>query len=295
MNQTKVIPARLLVRKPTGGLARILYLGATGGDLRFLSDRKLRPSSRLELTPKLTLQVLRRHAGEYVLRPSFPLNRLHSVLARYGRTPIPPYIKNSPLKEVELRREYQTVFAKTPGSVAAPTAALHFTPGLLRRLKREGVSVKFVTLHVNLGTFAPLTEENLETGKLHPESYLIDETTANFLNGVKRSGRPIIAVGTTSARTLESASDATGRLRRLSGETRLFIRPKYKFKFVDGLLTNFHVPRSSLLMLVAALVGKEKLMRLYRQAIRRRFRLFSFGDAMLLVNGYDGQTSRRSA
>lgn len=288
MNKTKVIPARLVVRKPTGGTARILYLGSTGKNMRFLSDRRLQPGSHLELASKIYFDVLARKAGEYVLRPSFALSRLPAVLARYGQTPIPPYIKHSPLKEAELRREYQTVFAETPGSVAAPTAALHFTPALIKKLRRRGIDVKFVTLHVNLGTFATLTEENIKTGQLHSESYFMDKATAAFLNKAKRESRSIIAVGTTSVRTLESAADSRSRLRRLSGETRLFIRPagagrpKYKFRFVDGLITNFHVPRSSLLMLVASLVGREKLLSLYRVAIRRKFRLFSFGDAMLI-------------
>ena len=227
--------------------------------------------------------VISRSNSLYRLKPSFPISKLFNVLGRYGITPLPPYLRNSPLNEAQRGRQYQAVFARAPGSVAAPTASLHFTRQLLKRLARKGIEIRYVTLHVNMGTFAPLGVKELEEGRLHKERYTIDKKTARLLKTAKQQGRPIIAVGTTVARTLESASDAKGSLRKLSGLTDLFIREGYRFKFVDGLITNFHVPRSSLLMLVSALTGRKKLFELYRMAMKRKFRLFSFGDAMLLL------------
>jgi S-adenosylmethionine:tRNA ribosyltransferase-isomerase len=288
-NQTKVIPARLTVTKPTGGVARILYIETVGGLLKAMSDRKLTVGTDVSIAKDLFLTVIRQEEKYYFLRPSFPLDKLGSILDTHGITPIPPYIKESPLNETELRKKYQTVFAKHAGSVAAPTASLHFTDRLLKKLRGQGIDIRFVTLHVNIGTFAPLTQEHIDTGALHIESYEIDKETAAFLNKAKQQGRPIIGVGTTVVRTLESAcpepvkgATQDGTLKRLSGETRIFIREGYRFKFVDGMVTNFHVPQSSLLMLVAALIGKDKLFELYRLAIKHKFRLFSFGDGMLI-------------
>ncbi len=283
LNRTKVVPARLAVTKESGGRARLLYVRTAGRELVFLSDRKLAAGSRVRVNQGIYFEVAGQAGSEYDLRPSFPVARIFRVLEKYGQTPIPPYIKNSPLKEKDLRREYQAVFAKTKGSVAAPTASLHFTPALLAKLRRAGHEVRFVTLHVNLGTFAPLTAENLRTGKLHAEFYEMDAATARALTRARTEGRPIIPVGTTVLRTLESAADARGRLRKLSGETRLFIRPGYEFRFTDRLVTNFHVPGSSLLLLTEALLGRKTLENAYKQAIRRRFRLFSFGDGMLIL------------
>ncbi|MDE2001251.1 MAG: tRNA preQ1(34) S-adenosylmethionine ribosyltransferase-isomerase QueA [Patescibacteria group bacterium] len=282
MNDTKVLPARLWVRKPTGGKAAIIYLDQARGLMKVMADRKLNPGSVLRLTPKLSFRVVRQEEKFYYLRPSFPMSRLFAVLERYGHTPIPPYIKHSPLDEAKLREKYQTVFARVRGSVAAPTASLHFTKRLLRTLKKRGIRIAFVTLHVNIGTFAPLTEDQARSGKLHEEWYVIDRKTIAELEKAKKSGCPVIAVGTTAVRTLESAADASGKLKRLTGTTDLFIREGYRFRFVDGLITNFHVPKSSLLMLVAALTGRAKLLELYRKAIRKGFKLFSFGDGMLV-------------
>jgi len=232
------------------------------------------------------------------------------IIRRYGITPLPPYIKNSPLTEKQRREQYQTVFAKTGLSVAAPTASLHFTKKLMTNLKKQGNDIKFVQLDVGLGTFAPLRDENLKTDKLHREFYKIDKITAAFLNRAKAQGRDIIAVGTTVARTLESASARSkpGRdgssikhhkLAKLTGTTDLFIHDNYQFKFIDGLITNFHVPKSSLLMLVSAFAGRhpgsaragpkqgrtgrKKILSLYQQAIKKKFRFFSFGDGMLIL------------
>ncbi len=281
-NDTKVIPARFTVTKPTGGKAKLLYLATEGKELRVMADRKLTIGSRLTLAPKLSFAVSRQKEKYYYLLPSFPLERLYSILDRYGTTPIPPYIKHATLSEKKLRTSYQTVFAQAKGSVAAPTASLHFTQRLLTDLKKRGIRIVFVTLHVNIGTFAPLTEEHLATERLHEEYYEIAPKTAAIISAAKKAGDPVIAVGTTSARTLESAADRSGSIIAGSGTTDLFIRPPHTFRCISGLITNFHVPRSSLMMLVSAFIGRKTLLNLYRSAIRKRFRLFSFGDGMLL-------------
>jgi len=282
-NQTRVIPARLVLRKETGGRAVVLYIGLEKGLLKVMSDRRLSVGSVLHLGRDRSFRVCRQAGKYYFLRPSFPPAQVVAVLERYGLTPLPPYIKHSPLTESEVKEKYQSVFARRRGSVAAPTASLHFTRRLLRQLAGRGFASRFITLHVNLGTFAPLTAENLRTKRLHVEHYELDPRTAVFLNEAKKAGRPIIAVGTTVVRTLETAASGGKRLRRLRGTTDIFIREGDHPAFVDGLITNFHVPRSSLMMLTAAFVGRGKLLDLYQQAIRRRLRLFSFGDGMLVV------------
>lgn len=292
-NETRVIPARFVVRKPTSGKAVLLYVrtekngpplykGGIGGvSIIAMSDRPLPVGEIVTLAPRVQFRVVNQE--KYVrLMPLFPITRLPNVLERYGITPIPPYIKHTPLSERALREKYQTIFARRRGSVAAPTASLHFTKRLLRDLKKAGHDVVFVTLHVNLGTFAPLKEEHWQRGKLHEEWYEISSAVAAALNRAKKSRRPIVAVGTTVVRTLESAVQH-GRVRAGRRTTDLFIRPGYRFKFVNHLITNFHVPRSSLMMLVSAFVSREKLLVLYRAAIKERFRFFSFGDGMLVV------------
>lgn len=291
LNNTKVLPARLPLKKETGGVVKILYLEIAGKNIKALSPKKLKIGESLYLPNKKYFKVIDIQKGEYSLQPSFPIFQIYSVLDKHGETPLPPYIKNVSLAERKLREEYQTVFAKVKGSVAAPTASLHFTKGLLAGLKKSGVEIEYVTLHVGLGTFAPLTEENLKNGKLHKEFYSIDKRTAEKLNEAKKAGKQIIPVGTTALRTLESAVgpvrqahriNVFNRLMKLSGETDLFIKEGDKLKFADGMITNFHVPKSSLLMLVSALVGRVKLFELYRLAIKKKFRLFSFGDGMLI-------------
>ncbi len=281
-NKTKVLPARLTVTKPTDGRVRIMYLETVGDQIKVMADRKLTAEMKLTLTNTLSFTVMRQEEKYYFLKPSFPIIKIYSVLDRYGVTPIPPYIKHSPLKEKELRKKYQTVFAREKGSVAAPTASLHFTKRLLGKLRKNGVKIQFITLHVNLGTFAPLTEEQLLSSRLHTEYYDISARSAAMLNAEKKAGHPIIAVGTTSVRALESAAAEAGKIRAGAGQTDIFIREGYKFKFVDNMITNFHVPKSSLLMLVSALIGREKLLNIYKLAIKKKFRLFSFGDGMLI-------------
>lgn len=281
-NQTKVIPARLTVTKESSGRVRILFVRQTGKEIEILSDRALRTGMKLYVSRGTFFTVVRRMNNVWRIKPPFLGSRLRTLFEKYGEAPIPPYIKRSPLTRSQLKKEYQTVFARIPGSIAAPTASLHFTPRLIKSIKKAGHDIHFVTLHVNLGTFAPLTDSQLKSSKLHKEWYEIPRSTMKALNRARKQGRPIVAVGTTVVRTLESAF-RRGRLQQLSGLTDLFIRQGYAFRFVDGMITNFHVPQSSLMMLVAALVGRQTLHKLYRMAIRKRFRFFSFGDGMLII------------
>lgn len=281
MNETKVIPARLEVRKETGGKVKILFLNHDTHSWQVLSNKKIKIGEILHLDSKLQFTVKEKKESIFTLEPNFSLERTYSLLDKYGETPIPPYIKHSPLSEKKLRSEYQAVFAKTKGSVAAPTASLHFTNSLIKRLEKQGIQIVKIVLHVGLGTFAPVTEAQIKNRKLHTEYYEISSQTAKILNEAKRKNQSIIPVGTTALRALESA--ARGRsLKKLSGETSLFIQEGYRFKFIDGLITNFHVPRSSLLMLVSALASRKEIQTLYRLAIDEKFRLFSFGDGMLI-------------
>ena len=282
-NKTKVIPARIVLRKKTGGRVRILIIERKKGLIKVMSDPKLIVGSTLSLTRSITFRVERAEERYFYLRPSFPLKELDRILSAHGTTPIPPYIKHTPLTEAQLRVRYQTVFARTPGSIAAPTASLHFTKRLIKKIEAAGIAIKFVTLHVNLGTFIPLTPEHIAIGKLHEEWYEIGPATTRFLNKAKKEGRPIVAVGTTVVRTLESAAARTSVLLKPNGVTDLFIKENYHFSFVDHLVTNFHVPRSSLLMLVASFCGREELLRIYRKVVEQKFRLFSFGDGMFIT------------
>lgn len=268
-NDTRVLPARLYGTVPTGGKVEVLFTGYTTA----LLNKKLAPGTVVSIGD-YTLIVLERTGKEYAVQPSWTPSEHTQVLSELGYTPIPPYIKHSPLSEAELRKKYQTTFARESGSIAAPTASLHFTPELLQRLSDAGHTLAFITLHVGLGTFAPLTEGHLAAGTLHTEHYSITPETWDLL----QTDRPIIAVGTTVARTLESAA----RSGRLSGATDIFIKEGHEWQVVDGLITNFHVPRSSLMMLVATLTGRERLLTLYHDALIHDFRFFSFGDGMLI-------------
>ena len=296
-NETKVIPARFYAYKPTGGKVELLYTGKSEKTFDALANRSLVVGDvlcfRSGSSPKLgearrgmnqehDITVTKKLSKGYRFTSSFPISQLFSILDRHGVTPIPPYIKNNTFAEKKLRTEYQTVFAKSQGSSAAPTASLHFTKNLLAKFEKAGIATEYVTLHVGLGTFAPLTEKHLKTKKLHSEYYEITPSVAKRLERYKKQGRPIVAVGTTVVRTLESAASRAGKLGKLSGKTEIFIYPPYNFKFVDSLITNFHVPKSSLMMLVASLIGREKLLELYVLAVKKKFRLFSFGDGMLI-------------
>lgn len=285
LNETKVIPARMTLKKPTGGVVDALLIGLgkeETGTLRVLATGHLTANTILHWQGDHFFTVKEREGKIALLQPSFPLTELSHLLQEYGETPLPPYLADSPLSEHERREEYQTVFARAEGSVAAPTAGLHFTPALLKQIEAAGITIARVTLHVNLGTFAPLTEEQLATRTLHEEHYEIDPATAAMLTQAKASKRPVIAVGTTVVRALESAWK-DGKITPGAGSTTLFLSPDSPPRFVDHLITNFHVPRSSLLLLVASFTGRDALMQLYAQAIDARMRFFSFGDGMLVL------------
>lgn len=283
LNDTKVIPARIVCTRSTGGTVELLYLRQEGLYAFFLANKKLHHDEELRVGDEVKFVVSGTEGKEWVLKPTFPVSNMLQFLEQHGVTPIPPYIKHVTLSEARLREEYQTVFADTAGSVAAPTASLHFTNELLAQGEKSGIEIVRVTLHVGLGTFAPLTQEAVESGALHEEWYSISEDVAQKITAAQQNRRPIIAVGTTVVRTLESAADDMGTVISGSRTTNIFIQPGYTFKVVNGMITNFHVPKSSLLMLVAAFVGREKILQIYADAIARGYRLFSFGDAMLLL------------
>jgi len=289
-NDTKVVPGRFEAEKSSGGKAVITVVDVGAECVKAFSDRKLTVGETLKVSSGDELKIIMQDGKYFFLRPSEKF-RINGVLSRelifgflesVGVMPLPPYIKNSSLSEEEIKREYQTVFAKEKGSYAAPTASLHFTEGLMEDLGAMGHEICFITLHVGLGTFAPLTDENIRQGKLHKEYYEISEDAAEKISRAREEGRKIIAVGTTCIRTLESAWDG-GKIKSGKYETDIFIREGYEFKTVDGMVTNFHVPKSSLLMLVSALIGREKTLELYKLAVKNKFRLFSFGDGMLIV------------
>ncbi len=267
--------------KSTGGKVSALIIKQTK-ELEIMANKRLTIGETLTLTKRHSFIVKESKGKSWILQPLFKA-KLETMIETYGSTPLPPYLKHSPLSEAKRKAEYQTVFAKDRGSIAAPTASLHFTKPLLKKLQKNGVSIIEVTLHVHLGTFAPLTEEKWKQKKLHAEYFEISASSKQALQKAKQSKRPIIAVGTTVVRTLESASNAKGQIKQLKGETRLFLTEESELHFVDGLITNFHVPKSSLLMLVSAFVGRKKLLELYGYAIKKKFRFFSFGDAMLIL------------
>lgn len=283
LNDTKVMPARVSLTRATGGRVDILYVASTATSVLALASKKLSAGAELFDGSTLLFTVTGHDGTHYLLKPAFRLEQIPTLLEQRGTMPLPPYIKHSPLSEAQLREQYQTVFARQPGSVAAPTASLHFTPELLAQLPQHGFSVAYVTLHVGLGTFATLTPANLAQQKLHAEYYTVSPQAANLITQAHAKKTPIIPVGTTALRAVESAVNPAEIVQAGAGRTSLFIQPGYDFKIATGLITNFHVPRSSLMMLAAALVGREKLLALYQQAITRHFRLFSFGDAMLIT------------
>lgn len=283
INDTKVIPARLKGEKTgTGAGVEVLLLKRRADDVwetLVKPGKKARPGAEISFgNGLLTGQVLEVvEEGNRLIRFRYE-GIFEEILDRLGQMPLPPYITHQ-LKD---KSRYQTVYARHEGSAAAPTAGLHFTEELLARLREKGVTIVPVTLHVGLGTFRPVKAEQVEDHHMHAEFYQIGENEAALLNEAKKAGRRIIAVGTTSCRTLESAADESGQITRLSGWTDIFIYPGYRFKMVEGLITNFHLPKSTLMMLVSALAGREHVMAAYEEAVRERYRFFSFGDAMLI-------------
>jgi len=282
-NDTRVIKARLHGRKASGGKVEALIERVIGNDAAMAQVRASHPpaiGSLLEFgSPAFSAgaKVVDRDGRFFLL--AFSAN-VWDVLEHLGEVPLPPYIRHGADPVDEAR--YQTVYARTPGAVAAPTAGLHFDDALLATLRAQGVQTAFVTLHVGAGTFLPVQTENLAEHRMHREWYSIDAATAQAIAAAKAEGRRVIAVGTTATRALESAARATGVVAAGSGETDIFITPGYEFRVIDRLITNFHLPKSTLLMLVSAFAGYETIMAAYRHAVEARYRFFSYGDAMLL-------------
>lgn len=296
LNDTKVFPARLFGHKETGGKIEVLLLKQTGIDsYRCLVRGKVAEGTKIIISEDFQGEVSSiEDDGEVNIAFNVSGVSLIEKIDKEGKTPLPPYI-HSEEKETNLRKQYQTVYAKEKGSAAAPTAGLHFTEKLLADLAQKGVEIEKVTLHVGLGTFKPVTPEQVASKTLHSETFFLNEDVASRLNKAKNMGKKIIAVGTTSCRLLESLSDEKGIIHAGQGETNIFIQPGYKFKFIDGLITNFHLPSTSLLMLVSALTlapntqeefthFKESLIgKAYTEAVRNEYKFFSFGDAMLIL------------
>ncbi len=288
MNDSRVLPARLLGSRiradgTLGGACEVLLLidrGDNTWECLVRPGKKLRPGARVsfgeagELTAEITGEA---EGGNRLVRFTYQGIFLE-VLERLGRMPLPPYIK----AELQDRERYQTVYSKVSGSAAAPTAGLHFTRELLREIQAMGVSVGYVTLHVGLGTFRPVKEEEIEGHDMHSEYCVIPQETAELINRTKAAGGRVICVGTTSCRTVESFAAEDGTMSERSGWTSIFIYPGYKFKVLDALITNFHLPQSTLIMLVSALAGREHVLAAYEQAVGERYRFFSFGDAMFI-------------
>ena len=282
VNNTKVLPARMYSYTEHGGKVEILLLkriNLTDWEVMVKPGKKAKEGVTLVVSEELSLTVnSRTESGGRIVTFHFD-GVFEDIISRLGEMPLPPYIHEK-LKDQD---RYQTVYAKEPGSAAAPTAGLHFTPELIEKLKTQGVEFAEIELQVGLGTFRPVKVENVLEHKMHTERYRVPETAAEKINAAKREGRRVIAVGTTSVRTLETVADENGFVKPCSGETSIFIYPPYKFKCVDALITNFHLPESTLIMLVASLVGKDKILELYNLAVKERYRFFSFGDAMLLL------------
>ncbi len=283
INNTKVIPARLIgERKNTGARVEILLLKRIDKDrweTLVYPGKKAKPGNIIVFGQGLLeaeiCEVI--NGGNRIVRFSYE-GVFEELLDKLGQMPLPPYITES-LKD---KSRYQTVYAKNDGSAAAPTAGLHFTEELLERLRAKGVRIAELTLHVGLGTFRPVKTENIDDHIMHSEYFELEKSQADIINETKKNGNRVVVIGTTSCRTLESIADENGVLREKSGTTDIFIYPGYKFRIVDNLITNFHLPESTLLMLVSALAGKENIMRAYDQAIKMGYRFFSFGDAMFI-------------
>ena len=283
LNETKVIPARLFGEKETGAHIELFLLKRIEGDdweILARPGKKVRVGDFIHFPiPEIKAEILDvTESGGRIARCHYD-GIWEELLDRIGTMPLPPYIKDY---EGDMQR-YQTVYAKDPGSVAAPTAGLHFTEELLSAIADKGVKIAKVNLKVGLGTFRPVEAENIEDHKMHEEYYEISAESAKIINEARAAGGRVIAVGTTSTRTLETVADENGILREESGWTRAYIYPGYRYKIVDGLITNFHLPKSSLLMLVSALAGKDKIFKAYEHAVAEEYRFFSFGDAMLIL------------
>lgn len=283
LNDTKVLPARLIGQKKQTG-ANIELLLLTRKDLDkwetlVKPGKKAKVGDRIIFGDgKLEAEILEIIEGGNRIVQFYYNGVFEQILDELGQMPLPPYIT----QQLQDKNRYQTVYAKQQGSAAAPTAGLHFTPELLQQIKQKGVHIAFVTLHVGLGTFRPVKEQNILDHKMHSEYYVIEKQQADIINNVKKAGGRIIAVGTTSTRTLETIADENGLINPCSGWTNIFLYPPYRFKVIDCLITNFHLPESTLIMLVSALAGRENVLNAYDVAVAEKYRFFSFGDAMFI-------------
>lgn len=290
MNNTKVLPARLIGHKETGAKIEVFLLSQKDGntwDVLIKPSKRVKPDSIIKISDELSVKAIKRleENGEWLVELIFDGNNVLDILHRNGNIPLPPYIErkmaNDDLKKLDFER-YQTVYAKDEGSVAAPTAGLHFTEEILKKLQDKGVELAYVTLNVGLGTFRPVQCENVLEHKMHSETYEISEQAAEQINRAKREGKKILAVGTTTVRTLETAFKKFGCIKACHDHSELFIYPPYEFKVINSLITNFHLPKSTLLMLVSALAGKDFIFDAYKEAVETKYRFFSYGDCMLI-------------
>ena len=296
VNNTAVIPGRLVGKKDTGGKVEVLICGFNRDfnpqtiakdqvyECLVKAAKPPRTGSSFYFDERLTAKVLERCNGTYLIR-FYTEDDFEILLDRIGKVPLPPYIKRSPELEppCDDRSAYQTVYASEKGAIAAPTAGLHFTPELLESLKGKGIGIVSITLHVGYGTFLPVRAQDIRSHQMHSEVYSIPEPAADQINSARADGYRVIAVGTTCVRTLEYASAAGGNVRAGNGCCDLFIYPGYRFKAVDAMITNFHLPKSTLLMLVSAFAGREKVLHAYQEAIKQKYRFYSYGDAMLIM------------
>ena len=285
LNNTKVIPARLLgVKEDTGAAVEVFLLkrlDANTWETLVKPGKKLKPGARVVFGDGLLRCEIKEVVQEGNRIVSFEYDGIwEEVLDKLGEMPLPPYITH----KLQDKNRYQTVYAKFEGSAAAPTAGLHFTKELLKQIEDMGVDIAYVTLHVGLGTFRPVKVDDVTEHHMHSEYYIVDQDAADKINRAKASGNRVICVGTTSCRTIESAADENGHIEPIQGDTSIFIYPGYKFKLLDCLITNFHLPESTLIMLVSALAGRESVLNAYEEAVRERYRFFSFGDAMFITD-----------
>lgn len=296
MNNTKVLPARLIGHKDTGAKIEVFLLKQAKEennnqhlwDVLIKPSKRVKPDTIIKISDELSVKAIERleENGEWLVELLFEGNNVLDILHRNGQIPLPPYIErkipNEDLKKLDFER-YQTVYAKDEGSVAAPTAGLHFTQEILNRLQEKGVELAYVTLNVGLGTFRPVQCENILEHKMHSETFEISQKAAEQINDAKQTGRKIIAVGTTTVRTLETAYQKYGCIKPCHDHSELFIYPPYDFKVIDNLITNFHLPKSTLLMLVSALAGKDFIFDAYKEAVENNYRFFSYGDCMYIM------------
>ncbi len=282
LNDTKVIPARLIGHKPdTGAVIEVLMLKDLGDDTwECLTKpaKRIKEGTIVKFSDELSCKCV--FVGEDGIRHyKFMYDGIFlEILDRLGEMPLPPYIT----EKLDDRNRYQTVYAKNPGSAAAPTAGLHFTKEYLEKVKKKGVNVAYVTLHVGLGTFRPVAVSDVTKHDMHSEYYILSKDVADLLNDTRKNGKRIVAVGTTSTRVLETVADSNGKFKAQSGSTKIFIYPGYEFHGIDALLTNFHLPKSTLIMLISALAGKENVLNAYKHAVEEKYRFFSFGDCMFI-------------